>query len=274
MRCWPKAFKFFLMKKSCLTLFIFAILLNAVTAQAEQAGMVLIPEGVFTAGHSAKLAQKQCLKNNKVCKQKWFQDEEPRHRVYLAAFYIDRYEVSQGEFQKVMRENPSDFKADKNPVESVTWYEANEYCELVGKRLPTEAEWEKAAKGGKSTMFSWGDEFQSGKANMCDSHCDESWKESQFNDGYGTTAPVGSFPPNDYGVFDMAGNVYEWVMDWYDEDYYAAIVTKSPTGPQQGKEKVFRGGSWINYSVGVRPADRTSAKTGKRFNFVGFRCAK
>jgi formylglycine-generating enzyme required for sulfatase activity len=262
------------MKISCYALLIIAILLNALTVHAEQTGMVLIPEGEFTAGYSAKLAQKQCLKNNKVCKQKWFRDEEPRHRVFLPAFYIDQYEVSQGDFQKVMRQNPSDFKADKNPVESVSWYEAMEYCQAVGKRMPTEAEWEKAAKGGKTTLYSWGDEFQSGKANMCDAHCSERWKESQFNDGYKTTSPVGSFPPNDFGVFDMAGNVYEWVMDWYDEGYYTTINSKTPIGPQKGKQKVFRGGSWINYSVGVRPTDRTGGKTGKRLNFVGFRCAK
>jgi formylglycine-generating enzyme required for sulfatase activity len=262
------------MKQTCVMTFIIAILLNAWSVQAEQEGMVLIPEGVFMAGSSAERAQKLCLKNNKVCKLKLFLDEEPRHLVFLPAFYIDRYEVNQNEFQKVMRENPSEFKAEKNPVDSVTWYEAREYCELVGKRLPTEAEWEKAAKGGKDTLYPWGDEFESGKANMCDAHCDERWKESQFKDGYKTTAPIGSFPPNDYGLFDMAGNVYEWVMDWYDEDYYVSISEKSPRGPLKGKQKVFRGGSWINYSVGVRPSDRTGAKTGKRFNFVGFRCAK
>ena len=95
----------------------------------------------------------------------------------------------------------------------------------------------------------------------------------QFDDGYRHTAPVGSFGANGYGVFDMAGNVYEWVADWYDEDYYKIPPRHNPKGPVKGKYKVIRGGSWINYSVGVRPSDRTEAKPKKRLNFVGFRCA-
>jgi formylglycine-generating enzyme required for sulfatase activity len=85
---------------------------------------------------------------------------------------------------------------------------------------------------------------------------------------------VGSFPANDFGLYDMAGNVYEWVMDWYDEDYYEKSPNENPQGPIKGNRKVIRGGSWINYSVGVRPSDRTDAKPSDKINFVGFRCAR
>jgi len=236
-------------------------------------GMVLIPSGEFFRGTASKEAQNVCLKNNDYCKEKWFKDEEPLHSVKLTGYYLDLYEVTQKNYQRVMTKNPSEFKGSNLPVESVTWYEAMEYCEKVGKRLPTEAEWEWAAKGGKQSTFAWGNEAESSRANFCDRSCDKRWKEEQFEDGYSHTAPVGSFPVNDFGLYDMAGNVYEWVFDWYDEDYYEKKPHDNPKGPEKGNRKVIRGGSWINYSVGVRPSDRTDAEPSKKINFVGFRCA-
>ncbi len=248
-------------------------LINAIL-DSKQTGMALIPSGQFTRGSAPKHAQKVCLKNNDYCKEKWFKDEEPLHSVKLNSYYLDIYEVTQKDFQRVMNKNPSDFKGSDLPVERVTWYEAVEYCKKVGKRLPTEAEWEWGAKGGKHWTFIWGNKAESHKANFCDRSCEKRWKEKQFEDGYSHTAPVGSFPPNDYGLYDMAGNVYEWVMDWYEDDYYAHSPAENPKGPENGSRKVMRGGSWINYSVGVRPSDRTEAKPSKRINFVGFRCAR
>lgn len=236
-------------------------------------GMVFISAGQLTMGAEPNRAIKVCLKNNRPCKLSWFEDEEPVHSVRLKGFFIDSYEVTQKNFLQVMGENPSDFKGPDLPVEQVTWYEAVEYCKKLGKRLPTEAEWEWAARGGVDSTFSWGENAESEKANFCDRRCDKRWKESQFDDGYRHTAPVGSFPANGYGVFDMAGNVYEWVADWYDEDYYKISPRDNPKGPPKGKRKVIRGGSWINYSAGVRPSDRTEAKPKGRSNFVGFRCA-
>lgn len=235
--------------------------------------MVKIPGGVFTRGTVSKEAQKICLKNNDHCKEKWFEDEEPLHSIQLDSFYLDKYEVTQKDYQRVMSRNPSEFKDLNLPVDSVTWYEAKEYCQKKGKRLPTEAEWEWAARGRKQSTFSWGNEAESHRANFCDRSCDKRWKEKQFVDGFSHTAPVGSFPANGYGLYDMAGNVYEWVLDWYDDEYYAHSPTENPKGPEKGSRKVMRGGSWINYSVGVRPSDRTEAKPSKRINFVGFRCA-
>ncbi len=236
-------------------------------------GMVLIPGGIMTRGTDPKEANNVCLKNNDHCKEKWFKDEEPIHSVKLDNYFLDIYEVTQQEYQRVIKKNPSDFQGSNLPVERVSWYEAMEYCNKIGKRLPTEAEWEWAARGGKQSTFSWGDDAESHRANFCDRTCDKRWKEKQFEDGYRHTAPVGSFPANDYGVHDMAGNVYEWVMDWYRDDYYENTPRENPQGPEKGSRKVIRGGSWINYSVGVRPSDRTDAKPSDKINFVGFRCA-
>ena len=235
-------------------------------------GMVAIPQGKFTRGTEPDRANQICLKNSRVCKKVWFEDEAPIHSVQLKSFHIDIHEVTQQEFSRVMGENPSEFEGANLPVEQVTWYEAMDYCNKLGKRLPTEAEWEWAAKGGEDSAFPWGENALSEKANFCDRQCPKRWRESQFEDGYRHTAPVGSFPANGYGVHDMAGNVYEWVQDWYDSDYYRVSPSDNPKGPAKGKRKVIRGGAWINYSVGVRPADRTDAKPKKRMNFVGFRC--
>ena len=253
---------------------IVCVLLFALTSSPVAADMIEIPAGVYEAGSLPDAGYKECEKNNSVCKRKWFTDEEPKRKVFLDAFFIDLYEVTQKDFQNVMGHNPSSFKGDDLPVEGATWYEAKSYCEQTGKRLPTEAEWEKAARGGKRTVYPWGDAVLSKRANFCDAHCGERWKEKQFADGFEHTAPVGSFAPNGYGLHDMAGNVYEWVADWYDEDYYETAPSKNPKGPKGGRKKVIRGGSWINYSSGVRPADRSDAKTRDRYNFIGFRCAR
>jgi|SaaInlStandDraft_7_1057024.scaffolds.fasta_scaffold53763_2 formylglycine-generating enzyme len=245
----------------------------AIASKKNPKGMVLIPGAEFIRGTTSKVAQEVCLKNNDHCKEKWFKDEEPLHPVKLSSYYLDINEVTQEDYQRIIIKNPSEFKGSNLPVERVTWYEAMDYCKKVGKRLPTEAEWEWAAKGGKQGTFAWGDEAESNRANFCDRSCDKRWKEKQFEDGYSHTAPVGSFPANDFGVYDMAGNVYEWVLDWYDEDYYEEKPHENPKGPEKGSRKVIRGGSWINYSVGVRPSDRTDAKPSKKINFVGFRCA-
>lgn len=236
-------------------------------------GMVWIPSGELHRGSNKNQGYKFCLENNKDCKNSWFEDEAPAHVVKLNGFHIDIHEVTQKEFQNVLRENPSDYEGPNLPVERVTWPEAVEYCKKIGKRLPTEAEWEWAARGGKRSVFSWGDKVESEKANFCDRRCSKRWKESQFDDGHRHTAPVGSFPANGYGVFDMAGNVYEWVADWYAEDYYEKSPRNNPKGPKTGSKRLIRGGSWINYSTGVRPSDRTEAKPKGRLNFVGFRCA-
>ena len=236
--------------------------------------MVHVPAGKYLAGYLAERAYNECKKNNNKCRKSWFEDEEPIKEIEIDEFFIDIYEVTQKNYKKVTGKNPSAFKGNNLPLESVTWDEANQYCRKVGKRLPTEAEWEKAAKGGKNANYVWGNEVESNKANFCDASCSHGWKEDQFSDGFENTAPVGSFPPNGYGLYDMAGNVYEWVADWYEGDYNSVRPTLNPMGPASGDEKSTRGGSWINYSSGTRPTDRSGADPDERYEYGGFRCAK
>ncbi|MGP0628710.1 formylglycine-generating enzyme family protein [Nitrospina sp. 32_T5] len=237
-------------------------------------GMALIPAGEFVQGANPQIGYRLCVEHNDPCEGKWFRDEAPPRRVHLDPFEIDIHEVTQDEYRRVMGSNPSKFKGDNLPVENVTWKEADTYCRKVGKRLPTEAEWEKAAKGGVNTIYPWGNRMESGKANFCDAACDERWNEKQFEDGYRHTAPPGSFPPNGYGLFDMAGNVYEWVQDDYAYDAYREGSRRNPRVSGGDGMKIMRGGSWVNYSTGVRPADRTPADPEERLPFAGFRCAR
>jgi formylglycine-generating enzyme len=151
-------------------------------------GMALIPNGEFIGGTTSKEAQKVCLKNNDYCKEKWFEDEEPLHSVKLSSYYLDIHEVTQKDYQRLLEKKPSQFKESNLPVGSVTWYEVVEYCKKTGKRLPTEAEWKWAARGGKQLTFAWGNEAESHRANFCDRSCDKRWKEKQFEDGYSHTA--------------------------------------------------------------------------------------
>ena len=159
-------------------------------------------------------------------------------------------------------------------MESVSWHEAREFCERVGKRLPTEAEWEKAAKGGRDRIYPWGDHLESNRANFCDKNCDKKLGNNDFDDHQSYTSPVGSYPPNGYGAFDMGGNVREWVADWYAPDAYRNRAAENPTGPAEGKYKVVRDGSWTQNPMHVRVANRSFFAPEWRHFDVGFRCAK
>jgi formylglycine-generating enzyme len=156
--------------------------------------MVHVPAGKYLSGYLAERAYNECKKNNNKCRKAWFEDEEPIKQIEIDEFFIDIYEVTQKDYKKITGKNPSAFKGDNLPVESVTWHEANQYCQKTGKRLPTEAEWEKAAKGGKYTTYVWGNVVESNKANFCDASCSHGWNEDQFSDGFENTAPVGSRP--------------------------------------------------------------------------------
>ncbi|MBI4829392.1 MAG: SUMF1/EgtB/PvdO family nonheme iron enzyme [Nitrospinae bacterium] len=190
-------------------------------------------------------------------------DETPVHRICLDGFLLDKYEAPQAAFAKVMKANPSQRRDCPHcPVEMVTWFEAKAYCEGLGKRLPTEAEWEYAAReGGKKVKFGTGkDELTRRDANVASRGPE----------------PAGGYPPNALGLHDMAGNVWEWTADWYFDDYeaYRDREFKNPKGPSIGEFRVTRGGSWGLRASSARASARNPIRPHKGFNSVGFRCAK
>ena len=211
----------------------------------------------------------------------WAASERPVHEVCLKSFQMDKYEVSQGLFQSVMGHNPARFKGANRPVNRVTWHEAAEFCNKNHKRLPTEAEWEYAARAGTTTEYYWGNEFEAGKSNFCDSTCDMNVSDKNISDGFPHTAPVGSFPANPLGLHDMAGNVHEWVEDWMDDKYYLHSPKDNPKGPLRtnpsdrkggGVRKVLRGGAWDTNATSQRSATRKGFVVDYRIDSIGFRC--
>jgi formylglycine-generating enzyme required for sulfatase activity len=198
-------------------------------------------------------------------------DEKPRHRVDLDAYYIDRYEITNGLYQRFMEAthrgvprfwSHSHLNGASQPVVGVSWHDAERYCRWVGKRLPTEAEWEKAARGDDGRTYPWGEQWDSSRANS---------KESQRIG----PAPVGSYPSgvSPYGAYDMAGNVWEWVADWYVKDYYERSPRQNPRGPETGPWKALRGGSWGYLPSLLRTTSRLSIMPDLRNTVIGFRCA-
>jgi len=223
--------------------------------------MILVPEGVFTRGSDSGGF-----------------DEKPQQEIYLDAFYIDKYEVSVEDYNKFRRAanyvEPSVpfFQGDHNilktsdyPVVGVSWYDAVNYCTWAGKRLLTEAEWEKAARGTHGLVYPWGNKFLPKRANIAGTA-----------DEFKYMAPVGSFPMGRsvYGVYDMSGNVSEWVADWYDQFTYTKSPMINPTGAEKSRNQVFRGGSWDARKVDARAAKRFAASPGRKDSIVGFRCGK
>ena len=210
-------------------------------------------------------------------------DERPQHTVYLDAYWIDRTEVTNAMYEKCVDDgvcrSASDYGADfigsNQPVVAVFWNDASAYCQWAERRLPTEAEWEKAALGTDGRTYPWGNAFDGNKLNYCDTNCSDDWKDEGVDDGYEYTAPVGSYPAgaSPYGALDMTGNVTEWVADWYDSDYYSLSPARNPTGPKTGDYRVLRGGAW-NYNQDlVRSALRSDGSPDTHNNNVGFRCA-
>jgi len=244
-------------------------------------GMVLvrIPAGEFKMG-SSRVEDPQAGN-----------DELPQHTVYLDTYWIDMTEVSNAQYAMCVADSGACTKPANNysvtrgsyyddsqyadyPVIFVSWSQAAAYCAWAGRRLPTEAEWEKAARGPDGRIYPWGNAFDGTLANYCDVNCQNDWKDSRFDDGYTDTSPVGNYPggASIYGALDMAGNVHEWVADWYGP--YSQNPQVNPTGPVSGQEKIIRGGSWGDDTGHVRTSIRSPINADNWLDFIGFRCAR
>ncbi len=238
----------------------------------DHAPMVFIPAGSFPMG-VPKVARDGGL------------DERPNHEVSLDSFYIDKFEVTNGRYLHFVAEtghrtpqHPTDpnkglwqgntmpESITEIPVINVDWHDAAAYCEWAGKRLPTEAEWEKAAKGPHDWRFPWGDmEPTPEHANF-----NQTWR------GEATLVQVGIYEKgkSPYGVYDVAGNVWEWVADWYDPEYYQKSPAHNPKGPNTGTYKAIRSSGWQGETPQLRIFTRIKSLPTDRNNSTGFRCAK
>jgi len=262
---------------------------------AGKDGMVLvyIPAGEFTMGSDSDASAK------------------PAHTVYLDAYWIDRTEVTNTMFTAFIAATGYQTDAVKQgggyvftdgdwqyvkgpswkhphgrgtnldglgdyPVVEVSWNDAAAYCQWAGRRLPTEAEWEKAARGTDGRTYPWGEQPPAGNLlNFADQNLPVSFADTNTNDGYQFSAPVGRFPEgaSPYGVMDMAGNVWEWVADFFSDTYYQESPASNPPGPASGDARVLRGGSWGNDLVEVRTFFRRGHSADVPSDRLGFRCA-
>jgi len=244
--------------------------------------LVLIPAGAFQMGSYDLGAP-----------------EKPVHRVYLDAYYLGKFEVTNGQFKTFCdatghpypqarwthhsHDSSASYLTEKPsyPVVDVNWDDAVAYCEWLSQktgkkyRLPTEAEWEKGARGGlEARKYPWGDEAYDSEGRYranCGSEADNDGRREK--DGFLYTAPVGSFPPNGYGLYDMAGNVWEWCQDIYDESYYSRSPDRNPAGPDSGEKRVIRGGSWFGGPEHMLCAARLWDYSAIRYASTGFRVA-
>lgn len=195
----------------------------------------------------------------------------PAHQVYLDAFHIDKFEVTNLRYETYVLESGDRPAAwgDSNPrldphrpVTGILWEEAQAFCQWYGKRLPTEAEWEKAARGSDGRLYPWGDEWERGRANA-------------GKDGHRGPVSVVAYPrgSSPFGAVNMVGNVQEWVADYYDPDYYARSPTHNPTGPEKTLDHVLRGGYWASPTERANAVHRNSSHSARPNERVGFRCA-
>lgn len=242
-------------------------LFGALLLCAAEPGMVLVPGGEFARGRTHALPDDGL---------KWYpdvmKDDRPIRTIRVDPFFMDEHEVTNDEYAAFVRATghpaPYNWPA-KNvpegkgayPVVDVSWEDAAAYAKWAGKRLPTEAEWERACRGtAAGAMYPWGDS-------------NPAKTDARFNSVEGP-APVGKCKANTFGLYDMAGNVWEWCSDWYAKDYYAEAPASNPPGPSQGRYRVLRGGSWADEAKYLTCANRSWARPAERSPNIGFRCVK
>ena len=235
--------------------FVFILLGDRISVFAEDlkvlSNMVLIKAGTFKRG----------------CNRFGSQHGAPEQKVHLDSYWIDKYEVTNKKFEEIFTEHNlrrSIFSdCDDCAVSKVSWYEAADYCHIIGKTLPSEAQWERASGNGNGCDFPWGDGF-----NLMNPPARGGVKLQD------KALPVGSFSPNQNGLYDTAGNVWEWVADWFSIRYYYADILHNPRGPMNGVMKVRRGGSWSDSIKAMASGYRDwSYPHSRGFNDIGFRCS-
>lgn len=237
---------------------------------ALAAGPVFVPAGDFLMGSAGGDADA-------------VDNEKPQHTVHLDAYWIDRVEVTNAMYARCVQAGACRAPRDSGsghrssyygnpeyanyPVVYVSWFDAQTYCQWTGGRLPTEAEWEKAARGADGRTFPWGNEAPT---------CNRLNYSERYSSCDGDTTAVGAHPSgaSPYGALDMGGNVWEWVADWYDPEYYASGPPRNPSGPAKGEKVVLRGGSWYFGEVNARSAYRNWSFKDSVSNDFGFRCIR
>ena len=247
---------------------------QASTTPTPDGGMVQIPAGIFIMGSNSGDS-----------------DEQPVHNVSLTEYYIDKHEVTNTKFARFLSAGndsyydtkmeiiPSEdiyiaqLNYENHPVVYIDWYGAKAYCEWEGKRLPTEAEWEMAARGTDGRTYPWGDGIDGTRANFWDSGdpYDNETTPAGYYNGFNNGTKDS---PSPFGAYDMSGNAWEWVSDWYDSSYYSYSLSINPQGPGSGNYRIVRGGSWVFNSNNLRTAYRYSLDPSGKFSYTGFRCVR
>jgi formylglycine-generating enzyme required for sulfatase activity len=268
-----------------------------VPGSGDTTNMVLVPAGYFMMGTTAaefNEAVRLCQVAGVADCPGYFEDELPARQVYTDAFYVDMFETTNAEYAQCVAAGvcspPRAFSAysypsyynnpafSRYPVIHVTWYDADTYCRWRGKRLLTEAEWEKAARWDPVTemvtVWPWGNQIDDGtRLNLCDQECAFSGRYP-VNDRYADIAPVGTYPrgASHVGAYNMAGNVWEWVADYYDAAYYVYGATTNPAGPPTGTYRIRRGGAFNNPAAFTRSANRKEDLATVEDHQLGIRC--